>query len=124
MGRKMCYYAVIRTKLVIMKVFISMGMRDKTEDEIRAEMNKVFTQISMKFPDDNVELIDSVLEIDKDDLDGDSLGLWYLGESLKIMADAHVVVFVDGYEEFRGCRVERSVAEDYGKLCIDFDSSK
>lgn len=99
-----------------------MGMKSKSTDQVRVEMQKTFEKITNKLPDDNLELIDSIIDgADKDiALKGDSIGMWYLGESIKMMAEADLVFFVDDYNEFRGCRVERLVAENYGKLCLEF----
>ncbi len=103
-----------------MKVFISMGMKSKSTEQVRAEMQKVFEQIKVKLPE--AELLDSIIDgADKEiALKGDDIRLWYLGESIKIMAGADIVFFVNDYTEFRGCKVERLIAENYGKICTDF----
>ena len=54
-------------------------------------------------------------------IEGDSAGLWYMGKSLILMAEADIVFFVDGYKEFRGCVVEKLCADSYGKLCVEFE---
>lgn len=102
-----------------MKVFISMGMKSKSTEQVRVEMLKVFAQIKERFP--YAELIDSVIEgADKDiAVKGDSIGIWYLGKSLQMLAEADIVFFVNNYKEFRGCSIEREVAEKYGKICAD-----
>jgi len=106
-----------------MKVFISMGMKSKSTEQVRAEMQKVFEQIKAKLPE--AELLDSILDgADKKiAIEGDDAGLWYLGESLKIMAEADIVFFVNDYKEFRGCKVEKLCAESYGKVCTEFMAS-
>lgn len=103
-----------------MKVFISMGMKSKSTEQVRSEMNKVFEQIQQKLSE--AELINSIIDgADKViALEGDDMGMWYLGASIKMMAEADIVFFIDDYTNFRGCRVERAVAESYGKLCINF----
>ncbi len=103
-----------------MKVFISMGMKSKSTDQVRVEMESVFNEIKKKLPE--AELLNSVIDgADKTiALKGDDVGVWYLGESLKIMSEADMVFFVNDYREFRGCSIERMVAERYGKLCVDF----
>lgn len=104
-----------------MKVFISMGMRSKGTAQIRSEMQKVFSYIKDRLPD--AELIDSV--IDDADIDiahnGDSTRIYYLGESLKMLASADIVFFAPGWEEFRGCSIERRVARDYNKFCVEME---
>jgi len=105
-----------------MKIFISIGMKSKSTEQARVEMQNVFSQIKKKLPE--AELVDSIIDgADKTiALEGDSVGIWYLGESLKMLSTADIVFFVDGYKDFRGCSIEREVAEKYGKLCVDFKS--
>lgn len=104
-----------------MKIFISMGMKSKSTEQVKQEMAKVFDAIKTKLPD--AEHIDSVIDdADKEiAIKGDSVGIWYLGKSLQLLAEADVVFFVKGYEDFRGCRIEREVAKAYGKYCVDLD---
>ena len=40
--------------------------------------------------------------------------LWYLGESIKLLGSADVVVFAPGWETAHGCRIERQCAIEYG----------
>ena len=100
-----------------------MGMKSKSTEQVRIEMNKVLDYIKTKLPD--AEHIDSVLDgADKDiAIKGDDSGVWYLGESLKLLAGADLVFFVNDYKKYRGCSVERLVAERYGKFCIDIEVS-
>ena len=105
-----------------MKIFISMGMKSKSTEQVRQEMNKVFEQIKVKLPE--AELIDSIVDgADKHiAIEGDNAGLWYMGKSLILMAEADIVFFVDDYQEYRGCKVEKLCADSYGKLCVEFKS--
>lgn len=102
-----------------MKAFISMGMKSKSTEQVRVEMDKVFLQIKEKLPE--AELIDSIIGGADSDIavNGDAIGIWYLGQSLQYMAQADLVFFVNNWSDFRGCNVERLVAEKYGKLCVE-----
>lgn len=102
-----------------MKIFISMGMKSKGIEQVRVEMNKVFDFIKIKLPE--AELVDSIItDADKAiAINGDDIAIWYLGESLKRLSQADIVFFVNNYKEFRGCRIEKEVAEAYGKFCVD-----
>ena len=96
-----------------------MGMKSKNTEQVKQYMAEVVESIKKKLPDS--EHIDSVID-DADKalaIKDDDVGVWYLGESLKMMSEADIVFFVEGYENFRGCRIERQVAEAYGKYCID-----
>lgn len=102
-----------------MKVFISMGMKSKSTEQVKQEMSKLFESIKTTLPE--AELIDSVIEGADSDIaaKGDSIGIWYLGESLKMLSEADIVFFAEGYQEFRGCRLEKFVADSYGKYCVE-----
>ena len=40
--------------------------------------------------------------------------VWCLGESIKLMQDADLVVFLPGWYNARGCRIEYKICEEYG----------
>ncbi len=96
-----------------------MPMKAKGIEQVRVEMNKAFEFIKGKLPE--AELIDSVIEdADKEiTIKGDDVGVWYLGESLKRLSQADIVFFVNNWKDFRGCSIEREVANKYGKFCVD-----
>ena len=98
-----------------------MGIKSKSTDQVRVEMDRVFEVIKKKLPE--AELLNSVVDgADKAiALKGDDVGIWYLGKSLEIMSEADMVFFVNDYKEFRGCRIERIVADNYGKLCVELN---
>lgn len=86
------------------KLFISQPMRDKTTDEIKAQR----TKMGEWFP--NMEIIDSFFT----DVIHETKPLWYLGESLKLLSQADYVYFSEGWEKYRGCKIEHECAESYG----------
>ena len=44
--------------------------------------------------------------------------MYYLGLSISKMAAADIVVFAEGWDKARGCKLEYNVARAYGKTCI------
>jgi len=98
-----------------------MGMKSKSTEQVKVEMQEVFEKIKQKLPE--AELLNSVIDgADKDiALKGDDIGMWYLAKSIEIMSSADIVFFVNDFRNYRGCRVEQMVAKSYGKLCIEFD---
>lgn len=52
--------------------------------------------------------IDSILA------DCDNGPIYCLGESIKLMQNADIVIFAPGWENARGCRIEHKVCEEYG----------
>lgn len=91
-----------------MKIFISQPMRGKTDAEILAEREKAIKATKARFGDD-VEVLESFFR----DAPAEAKPLWFLGESLKVMADADVVLFCEGWDENRGCQVECVAAVNY-----------
>lgn len=93
-----------------------MGMKGRTTKQVRAIMQKTFTQIKAQYP--QAELIDTIIsEVPPVD---NNIAMWYLGKSIELLAGADMVFFVDDYHLYRGCTIERRIAMDYGKLCADF----
>lgn len=97
-----------------MKIFISQPMRGKTDAEILAERERVIKAAKAKWGDD-VEVLESFFR----GAPTEAKPLWFLGESLKVMADADAVIVCKGWSDARGCKVEIVAAEAY-KLPVFF----
>lgn len=92
-----------------MNVFISQPMNGKTEDEIRYERTKLFQKFKDNHPD--AALINSILP--KEYYSTHS-SVECLGESIKMLNNADMVYFASGYENARGCIIEKAVCMKYG----------
>ena len=92
-----------------MRIFISQPMRDKTDEEIKAERNHIIDNIKSKYGKD-VEIIDTFLE----GVPHEAKPLYYLGESFKLLSTADLAVFAYGWQKARGCRMERLACIEYG----------
>lgn len=90
------------------KLFISQPMRGKTDEEILAERERAI-RIAEKQVGEPVETIDSFFQ----SAPADAKPLWYLGESLKLLATADVAYFAKGWTEARGCKIEHTCAVEY-----------
>lgn len=97
------------------KVFISQSMNGKSDEEIKVERAKAIDYIRTKFGD-NIEILNSF--IDENNPPSTNAGLWYLGKSLIILAEADVAYFISGWEDARGCMLEHECAVKYGIGCI------
>ena len=93
-----------------MKVFISQPMRDKTNEEIKAERARIVIVCKNKYPGEDIEIIDSFFE----DAPHDATPLWFLGKSLQLLSTADLAFFAKGYECARGCVIEYECALAYG----------
>lgn len=92
-----------------MKVFISQPMKGKTNEEIKAERNRLLGKVRALYGDD-IEVIDSFFE----NAPADARPLWFLGKSLELLSTADVAVFARGWQDARGCRIENTCAIEYG----------
>lgn len=95
------------------KLFVSLPMRGLNEREIRKRMNylKYLVELELK---EEVILIDSFIKDEPDSKEINNIGLYFLGESIKELAYADIVVFANGWMKARGCKVEYKAAVEYG----------
>lgn len=88
-----------------------MPMKGRTEEEIKASIQKM-KKIAEIYEGEELELIDSYIE---DNPPKDSKeAVWYLGESLKKLAQADVFVGIAEDYDWSGCCIKRQTAEKYG----------
>ena len=93
------------------KLFVSVPMKGRTEEEIKASIQKM-KKIAEIYEGEELELIDSYIE---DNPPKDSKeAVWYLGESLKKLAQADVFIGIRESYDWNGCCIERETAEKYG----------
>ena len=93
------------------KLFVSVPMKRRTEEEIKASIQKM-KKIAEIYEGEELELIDSYIE---DNPPKDSKeAIWYLGESLKKLTQADVFIGIDEAYVWNGCCIERDTAQRYG----------
>lgn len=93
------------------KLFVSVPMKGRTEEEIKASIQKM-KRIAEIYEGEELELIDSYIE---DNPPKDSKeAVWYLGESLKKLAQADVFIGIENDYNWNGCYIERNTAQIYG----------
>jgi hypothetical protein len=93
------------------KLFVSVPMKGRTEGEIKASIQKM-KQIAEIYEGEELELIDSYIE---DNPPKDSReAVWYLGESLKKLAQADVFMGICESYDWNGCFIEMETADKYG----------
>ena len=92
-----------------MKLFISQPMKDKTNEEIKAERELLTNKAKERYGD-NIEVIDSFFE----DVPHDAKPLWFLGKSLELLSTADVAYFAKDWDKYRGCKIENTCAIEYG----------
>ncbi len=92
-----------------LKVFISQPMRDKTNEQILNERKRAINIIKKKFGKD-VEILDSFFK----DAPHESTPVWFLGKSLEVLSKANLAYFIGDWKNYRGCKIENTVAHEYG----------
>lgn len=93
------------------KLFVSVPMKGRTEEEIKTSIQKM-KKIAEIYEGEELELIDSYIE---DNPPKDSKeAVWYLGESLKKLAQADVFIGIDDTWDWNRCYIETETANRYG----------
>lgn len=93
------------------KLFVSVPMKGRTEEEIKASIQKM-KKIAEIYEGEELELIDSYIEDNPPE--GSNEAVWYLGESLKKLAQADVFIGIDEAYDRNGCCIEKDTAYRYG----------
>lgn len=99
------------------KLFISLPMAGYSEEEIRNRMAE-YKERAEYLMGEELELLDSVITEGPDPTHKD-VGVWCVGKSIMLMAEADVVFFGRGWRKARGCIVEYETAYRYGLLRIE-----
>ncbi len=102
------------------KLFISVPMKNRTEENIRKSIDKMHRIAEIVF-DEELDIIPSYIE---DSPPANSKeAVWYLGESIKKLADADYFIGINYNYLYKGCNAERDIAYAYGikSYCIDCD---
>ena len=95
------------------KVFISQPMNGLTDSQISKDRERAIEVLySMGYEPDEITILDSFIE--ENAPDNVNSGLWYLGKSIELLADADIAVFAKGWENTRGCLIEYRCAKEYG----------
>lgn len=93
------------------KLFASVPMRGRTEEEIRESFEKM-KRIAEAYEGEELELIDTWIAEDPQEGVREN-AVWYLGKSLELLSTADVYIGVGTYGYFPGCCVEEKVAQLY-----------
>lgn len=91
-----------------MKVFLSQPMRGKTHEEIISSIREVQEFLTKYFDSTNIEIIESYSPRNKD-----KEPLVALGDSIKDLAKADLAVFLNDWNQYRGCIIEHHTAKIY-----------
>lgn len=93
------------------KLFVSVPMKGRTEAEIKETMEKM-KKIAEIYEGEELKMIDSYIEHNPPQ--NVNQAMWYLGESLKKLSEADVIVGIDDSWSWSGCDIEMRTAGAYG----------
>lgn len=99
-----------RKGIFMKKLFVSVPMKGRTEEEIKASIQKM-KKIAEIYEGEELELIDSYIE-DNPPKDNNQ-AIWFLGESLKKLAQADVFIGINEAWDWCGCYIEIETAKRY-----------
>lgn len=92
-----------------MKLMISQPMKGKTNEQIREER----AELIQKLKAEGYEVVDTVFENAPADED---IAIYMLSQSIRYIGKVDGVVFMPGWTQARGCKIEYQVAQEYGKF--------
>lgn len=92
------------------KVFISQPTRDKTNEEIEKERERVKGYLDKAYGTNGYEIIDSFMK----NVNHEQKPLFYLSKSLEMLSQADICYFVKGWQKSRGCLIEFQCCVSYG----------
>ena len=93
-----------------MKLMISQPMKNKNNDEIRDERKNLI----QKLTEEGYDVIDTI--ISENAPPNTDEAIYYLSKSIEFISKVDGVVFMKGWDNARGCRIEHLVAKEYGKF--------
>lgn len=98
-----------------MKVFISVPMRGRTNVEIAGAITIAKSKLAKMAEENNevIEYVDNFVNM-RDDTDIKNPSMYCLGGAIQKMSKCDAIYFCPGWDEARGCVIERLVAVSYG----------
>lgn len=100
-----------------MTVFISQPMHGLSDEEIQRVKEEAIEDIrriyQFFYKNDQLQIISTTEQDRHEILPKNAPRLWWLGRAIQHLVNVDVVYFCKGWEESRGCRVEKFVASEY-----------
>ena len=93
-----------------MKVMISQPMRGKTTKQIETERKELVEELERK----GHEVVNTIFA-EETPKDCDT-AIYYLSKSVEAIGKVDGIVFMQGWENARGCKIEHQIACAYGKF--------
>ena len=108
------------------KVFVSLPMSGIDSDKVYKRMKEIFVKFCIVIgrKDNSITLIDQFFKVFADKESIKNVPVWCLGDSIKTMSKASIVIFSENYMTARGCMIEKIICVDYNiphteEYCLD-----
>lgn len=89
---------------------ISQPMNGKTNEEVREERKTLVNELT----EQGYEIVDTVIS-DNAPKNCDE-AIYYLSKSIEFISKVDAIIFMNGWEKARGCKIEYEVARNYNKF--------
>lgn len=89
---------------------ISQPMNGKTNEEVREERKTLVNELT----EQGYEVVDTVIS-DNAPKNCDE-AIYYLSKSIEFISKVDAIIFMNGWEKARGCKIEYEVARNYNKF--------
>lgn len=99
-----------RKENIMKKLFVSVPMKGRTEEEIKASIQKM-KKIAETYEGEELELIDSYVEDNPPK--NNNQAIWYLGKSLEKLSEADIFIGIEDDYNWSDCYIERQAAHRY-----------
>ena len=98
-----------------MKVFISVPMRGRTDEGIAKDITIAKSKLSKMAEENNevIEYVDNFVSMPQN-TDIKNPSMYCLSGAIQKMSECDAIYFCPGWQEARGCIIERKVAVSYG----------
>ena len=93
-----------------MKIMISQPMNGKTQEQIKEERADLVKSLEEK----GYEVVNTIFAETPDE--AQDKPLFYLAKSIDAMSKVDAVIFMKGWENARGCKIEHEIAVKYNKF--------
>lgn len=93
-----------------MKIMISQPMGNKSPQYLRRERQELVEELQEHghYVVDTIFTEEAPRECDE--------AMYFLAKSIEVMSKVDAVIFMRGWQDARGCRIEHQIALDYGKF--------
>ncbi len=89
---------------------ISQPMNGKTNEEVREERKTLVNELT----EQGYEVVDTV--ISENAPKNCDEAIYYLSKSIEFISKVDAIIFMNGWEKARGCKIEYEVAKSYNKF--------